>query len=1014
MGGSDESSRERETLLSQFLSYRDQRKQLSDIPQIDTATRAANVAQSSSPVNHQLPLPKRRGRPPKRALSEVPSRNLVIGHSSTSHTTELESPPRRIQAGPQRPRRSNARLNNYYSKSNYSGYARDLVDEHERSENDTEDEEKSILNAKKATPSSLDVCIHRPQISKRPRVIYSSKNLQIYRQTFASLDEIADLPGKFRYETESNPSNYAQKYKRDTSNPILHVAFSEEEIEAMICLLGCDSPDTISSEMSLADQVIHVVRSMPKSRVGGRFIAQIKRMVRLGKLLAKNGFDTLAAYHQSLESVNRQMRGLIESLLNQIFTGASASLDSTKCLTMALRLQRRRKADISAFIKDAMLGCLPARPYYVKATSNSSLVQNRHQACRFSTRLQENSHSSYKLRRGHFWKGASNDVINLAWSPDGTKFAVGAAAQCDEHNMQYNRCNNLLLGDVMRNSIRELPAHRVPYPVANALNTHLYMSVSAVHWFQDALYTASYDKTVKVWDVSSYTNAICTRTLHHDHKVQVMARQHNSNILATATDVSVHLWHMDALGETSQCLDFSNQRSIKHPRMIRNVDLLPSSLAWGSSPRTSNLLVAGFSGKESCEGDACREGLLAMWQLTESSVVPSPVQPNAQNIFDVKFHPSMPWFATGSSVPPTGSGAGKGVRSLVRVYEPSGMKRCAVEFNCPALDINDVTFCPMDKWLISASCTDGVTYVWDSRNPEQILHRLAHGEALNQLDEQLTREQADVGVRVALWGNSVDNFMTGGSDGALKSWNVLRAPENVFIEDIAVIEDEIMSGAFSPDKSSLLVGDAAGGVHIFSPGADAVEELNYDYSHEDKESPALSLDSGKSIGRQLLSSRQLIQHSTYGVCKGPAYNGPYAAWARPDGTPRELLPITPLLPEFEHQQLDGPVTASDSHGMDELSRTILEMQRTVAQIRNKVSNKRRRSQESQQRAAPKVTIDLCSDGERMVSKPIWIDLTADSDDDSGDNNPLNEDSDLEDYWFPESHAIDANIRYSSV
>lgn len=40
--------------------------------------------------------------------------------------------------------------------------------------------------------------------------------------------------------------------------------------------------------------------------------------------------------------------------------------------------------------------------------------------------------------------------------------------------------NNLILGDMMHNSIKELLDHRIPYPVANLNNRHLYMSVSAV------------------------------------------------------------------------------------------------------------------------------------------------------------------------------------------------------------------------------------------------------------------------------------------------------------------------------------------------------------------------------------------------------------------------------------------------------------------------------------------------------------------------------------------------------
>jgi hypothetical protein len=88
-------------------------------------------------------------------------------------------------------------------------------------------------------------------------------------------------------------------------------------------------------------------------------------------------------------------------------------------------------------------------------------------------------------------------------------------AQCDEHNMQYDRGNNLLLGDLPSNSLKELSDHRILRPLASISDHHLYMSVSVVQWFGNKLYTASYDDTVKAWDVSTHANATCIQTLRH-------------------------------------------------------------------------------------------------------------------------------------------------------------------------------------------------------------------------------------------------------------------------------------------------------------------------------------------------------------------------------------------------------------------------------------------------------------------------------------------------------------------
>jgi WD40 repeat protein len=861
----------------------------------------------------------------------------------------------------------------------------------------------------------------------RFRIIYDAQGIRVTRDGYSQLKDIPTLPDTAPYSPQSQPSGYARQFRSHPSIPLLHVSFSEDEVSAIIGLLSPYGVDPRLSEMSEADQVTRIVQSVHSSRVE-TVLEKLPQMIRLQDLLNGQGFDSLIAYRRAADSVDP----LIENLCKDILSEKSSLAQTSKSLSLAGVLGRRRKSDIRAFLVDARLGNVPTKPFYVRASrEHASIPRSPHRAIvldRWPKQLSE----EFTLRKSHTWKGASNDVLNLAWSPDGCKFAVGAAAQCDEHNMQYNRSNNLILGDYTHKIIKELPDHREPYPVANHNSSHLYMSVTAVQWFDNALYTSSYDKTVKIWDVSSYDNAICQITLQHNHKVQVMARSPSfANILATGTDSTLHLWHFDSDNQECHDLDYMAQRLTRNPRAIREADFTPSSLAWGLSPLTRDYLVAGFSGKSYYEGDACREGLLATWKIAESSLVPVHLQPNAQNIFDVKSHPFLPWFATGSSVSAVGTnGTGKDIRSLVRIYEPAKKPRCAIEFDCPALDINDVSFCPVDRFHISASCTDGITYVWDFRKPSQILHRLCHGDALNQLDEELTREQADVGVRVALWGKGSNEFITGGSDGVLRSWDILRAPEDVHVRDITVIEDEIMSGAFSPDKSTLLVGDAAGGIHILQPGlsSDPVEQLHFELSRDTE--LAISPDSGKAIGRNLLETGQLVQHPRYGVGKGPAYSGPYASWARPEETPNDMLAMTPLLKEIQALQLDqGPIIVPSRDG-------IVEQHRTTAAIRNRDPSLLKRKDSPHHRPEKKhrgkAIINLCSDEEedvkpfkasrKQAKPPIWIDLTGETDDEGKQGKVMamhrklrpeeSSEYEEEDYWFPDSGEINANIRYS--
>ncbi|KAF7593159.1 hypothetical protein BBP40_011872 [Aspergillus hancockii] len=382
---------------------------------------------------------------------------------------------------------------------------------------------------------------------------------------------------------------------------------------------------------------------------------------------------------------------------------------------------------------------------------------------------------------------------------------------------------------------------------------------------------------------------------------------------------------------------------------------------------------------------------------------------------------------------------------------------CTMEFECPALDINDVSFCPNHSSYVTASCTDGITYVWDNRNPDTVLHKLQHGDPLNQIDETLAREQADVGVRLALWGDSVNQFYTGSSDGILKNWNILRSPDDALVQDVASFQEEIMCGLFSEDKSNLLIGDAAGGLHILSPSTYTDESLSFKF----KRAHQLPLDdcdsdsgSGVKAARKAISTGRLERHHTYGVGKGPNYNGPYAAWARADGTPVHQLAQTNLTYEWQLRQLDGDPPA-DRPGLNEQLQQEIEAQRRLAHIRNgKYTNKRKRIENGNFMEL----IDLCSDDDRLgfckSVKPRRlapesrhttlanteieiIDLTGDSDaeraksPDADSSNLLSQDTERhfsgfahllealeesleDDHWWPPSGHIDPNLREADV
>ncbi|KAL5047480.1 hypothetical protein BDW71DRAFT_44051 [Aspergillus fruticulosus] len=705
-------------------------------------------------------------------------------------------------------------------------------------------------------------------------------------------------------------------------------------------------------------------------------------------------------------------------------------------------LSRSRQSAIPSLTPQAPLN--RANNIKRQDTSVNSLLQ-RELGTHRNPRL--NAKFAGDLRLTKAWKGASNDVVSLAWSPDGTKFAAGATAQCDEHMMAYNRKNNLLLGDLVTNELHELPDHWIQRPKNSIVDDpRLFMSVTAVQWFEDTLYTASYDHTVKLWDTSR-GKASCYKTLKHDSKVVVMARSNFAeNLLATGT-------HTNTVGYWDTSKAQYTALGLQRGRSRKDIELMPTSIAWGSTHATKDYLLVGMSEKED---SVAQHGLLSAFRVRESSVEPESFSPNSQNVFDITWHPVLPMFAIACTA---GQQACRGTRSTVNLYEPLSRKTRVMELECPALDMNEVVFCPWNTNYISAGCTDGVTYVWDKRNPDEILHRLRHGDPLNQLDETIAREQADTGVNMQLWGISYDLFYTGASDGMVRRWNILRAPEDVLVQEVACLQEGIMCGAFSPDRSNLLIGDVSGGVHLLSNSPFMPDEST---DFEFKESPYAieqqesDSDSGVLAARDLMTSGQIERHPVFGPGKGPHYRGPFAAWARPTGTQPELMAATALEPKYEIRQLGG-IAPKHRKGLTSTAREEVEGHITLARIRNQKhgGNKRRNPGVT---ASTENIVILCSEPGMEQKTPGWtpvydtlpkrrymmpkarpsiisnvepevIDLTGDSDSESSEGSEIpsgsskqslkvprrssgseHETNDLEDdFWWPDSSKIDPNF-----
>ena len=497
------------------------------------------------------------------------------------------------------------------------------------------------------------------------------------------------------------------------------------------------------------------------------------------------------------------------------------------------------------------------------------------------------------------WKGASGDVVAVAWNPDSNVYAFGAAALTNIEDIQYNRPCNLLLGNLTSNTLRELPDHRVDRPkpatipngpnstqaVYDACDPNVYETVTSIAFSStgDRMFTASHDCTVKIWDVAT-EKPQCQSTLRHEAWVtSVEISEHQPGLFATATK---SVKNAIRIYQNPSCyVNFSASRAESKPEW----KIYPECLRWGPNPYTSHLLLAGFQQWEQHGDLVSGGGQLCLWDAHAFESIK--VTPSSQSIYAAAWHPTQLFFATGGA--PGNNVTDKiNTKSVVRTWDVRTPKRCQVEYECPAKDMQDITFSPLNPNIVTAGCTDGSSYVWDWRWPDELLHHLKHGRPLWELDHTKEREEADTGVMLSVWGPGGTLFYTGSSDGVIKAWDVRRHPKDVLSSNVANLDVSIISGAFSPDGSNLLVGDAEGGVYVLSSApcgprsnvksTDAYIDLvrasdGSGVKVPDDENPGTE---GIEAARSLVESGQLEYHKELGVGQGLNYQGPYASHAR--------------------------------------------------------------------------------------------------------------------------------------
>lgn len=539
------------------------------------------------------------------------------------------------------------------------------------------------------------------------------------------------------------------------------------------------------------------------------------------------------------------------------------------------KIKGRSSEDIRNFCSDLLAG-KAARPGSLRVLSLGQDMEPEHpqdkSAARISslllaremegnvgfgrTRKYENFQNEFKKAREDGldliaeFTNCAGDIETLSWVSD-DNLICGTTAHSDSHNQQYNKPGNLLLCSATQRTLRAFPHHRIPRPlVEKGENSAEAMRRSQDPWLYSSVvssdydpvhkraYTSSFDKTVKVWRVDDQGNFMeLLATWQHEGNVNfVAAAKDGSGRVASAADVPTQALRIYTVNpdniQESRYEAFSCSRT--DASETDKWAYYPATVQWGKAPLTQHLLAVGYSPRSvggddlDIPEDKRNSGEITLWNADAGGRVPMTTATTA-NVFEVTWHPTLPRFICATS--PCGLNMKLGTRTQIHLFhrDPDRVGEAYCEYqslDCTALDINELTFMP-NSYLhayVTAACTDGKVYIWDTARLEDPVHVLKHGDSLEGIVED--RERLDTGVKFTAWASSTDRFYTGSSDGVVKVWNVrnLRRP---YVRTLLEATAAISTGAFSPDLSKLAIGDATGRVYLFS--LDKRDEPETDY-----------------------------------------------------------------------------------------------------------------------------------------------------------------------------------------
>ncbi|KAI6249168.1 hypothetical protein HI914_02212 [Erysiphe necator] len=650
------------------------------------------------------------------------------------------------------------------------------------------------------------------------------------RRTSKQLDQnelfIKNDPGHSKLKNFDSPRPYLRYHyrkklfgqlKKDETEdePSLHVPFSQVEMNYIIALVKKQT----SIPIPVSNNMLQVLTDMMAGRI--YLVSKIANSISyrhddtaMVKALSHRTRSDIMAF--LLDALNNTVSEY-ESTAKSIET-PSMEIDTTRAIFNPLnRLLRHREID----------GIYPARIRRGQ-TSYRQVVSSFLGDC---------------LVPQSEWADSSNDIAAISWISNDA-FIVGALTHSDPHNMQYNKPGNLLVGSVSQDTLRSYPHHKIERPIVsefqnleNSLDSMratqspwLYTSVvSSAHSIVSGYsFTSSYDNTVKVWKVFDDGSGmrLCA-TWAHEARVNFVVTSEHHDRVATASGtnrnaVRVYQFYEHAI-EKSPYDEYGGNKSQEQSGEVythRPWAYQPATIKWARSSCIENLLLVGYSPRADSGDDSDipddkkNTGELCIWDSDDGTRL-HVSSGRMQNVFDAVWHPTQPVFAVATS--PFGNYDNDRTKTQVRIFALNEHTFISImTLDCPALDITELTLMPncAIKLYVTASCTDGCTYVWDVALGEDPIHILRHGASIDNPEPNLPLELADDGVTFSAWGADVSRFYTGATDGKLIAWDIRKSPGNAFVRNVLELSGGISCGAFAKDFQRLLIGDSTGKIHL--------------------------------------------------------------------------------------------------------------------------------------------------------------------------------------------------------